>query len=177
MIITETRLKGAFMIEPERFEDERGYFAELWTQTQLQEPGMESLFVQCNVSFNRKKDTLRGLHFQVAPQAQAKLVQCTAGAIFDVGLDLQPASPTYRQWIGVELSAANHRMLYLSGGFAHGYQTLEASTEVLYLATTAYAPASERGVRWDDAAFCIQWPDASERIMSQRDREYPDFTR
>jgi dTDP-4-dehydrorhamnose 3,5-epimerase len=176
MIITETRLKGAFVIEPEVFEDERGYFAELWTQVQSQERGMESLFVQCNISHNKRKGTLRGLHYQIAPHAQAKLVYCTAGAIFDVGVDLNPASSTYRQWVGVELSASNHRMLYLSGDFAHGYQTLADDAQVLYLATAAYAPASERGVRWDDGAFQIEWPAAPERIMNQRDVEYPDFT-
>src|SRR5882672_5996863 len=175
MIISETKLKGAFIIEPELFKDERGYLAELWTQIQFQERGMESLFVQCNVSYNRKKGTLRGLHYQVAPDAQAKLVKCTTGAIFDVGVDLIPASRTYRQWVGVELSASNHRMLYLSGDFAHGYQTLADDAEVLYMATAGYAPASERGVRWDDAAFRIEWPEARERVMSKRDREFPNF--
>ena len=176
MMITETNLKGAFIIEPRLFEDQRGYFAELWTQTQLEAQGMESRFVQCNTSYNRKKGTLRGLHYQVAPNAQAKLVRCTSGAIFDVGVDLHPASPTYRQWVGVELSASNRRMVYLPGGFAHGYQTLEDDAEIVYLVTAPYAPASERGVRWDDAAFNIEWPEALERIISKRDEEYPDFT-
>jgi dTDP-4-dehydrorhamnose 3,5-epimerase len=176
MVITETRLEGAFVIEPELFKDERGYFAELWTQVQLQERGLENLFVQCNLSRTQRKGTLRGLHYQVTPHAQAKLVHCTAGAIFDVGVDLRPASPTYRQWIGVELSASNHRMLYLSGDFAHGYQTLEDDSEVLYLATAAYSPASERGARWNDEAFRIEWPETPKRIMNKRDMEYPDFT-
>jgi dTDP-4-dehydrorhamnose 3,5-epimerase len=176
MTINETMLKGVYLIEPERFEDERGFFAELWTQIQLQERGLESLFVQCNVSYNRSKGTLRGLHYQVAPDAQAKLMRCTAGAIFDVGVDLDPTSRTYRQWVGVELSASNHRLLYLSGNFAHGYQTLTDDAEVLYMATAGYAPASERGVRWDDAAFRIEWPEAPERIMNKRDMEYPDFS-
>lgn len=172
MIITETNLKGALIIEPELFKDERGYFAELWTQIQLEERGMESLFVQCNVSYNRSKGTLRGLHYQVEPHAQAKLVRCTAGAIFDVGVDLNPDSPSYRQWVGVELSASNNRMMYLSGDFAHGYQTLTDDAEILYLVTAAYAPASEKGVRWNDAAFGIEWPEAGERIISKRDRDY-----
>lgn len=175
MIFKETKLRGAFIIEPERFEDGRGFFAELWTQSQLEAHGMESRFVQCNVSCNRKKDTLRGLHYQIAPHAQAKLVRCTAGAIYDVGVDLRPDSPTFRQWVGVELSAGNHRMLYLPGDFAHGYQTLEDDAEILYMVTAAYAPASERGVRWDDPAFQIEWPEVAERIMSRKDREYPDF--
>jgi dTDP-4-dehydrorhamnose 3,5-epimerase len=176
MIIEQTMLKGVYLIEPKRFEDERGFFAELWTQTQLQERGLESLFVQCNISYNRRKGTLRGLHYQVAPDAQAKLIRCTAGAIFDVGVDLDPTSPGYRQWVGFELSASNHRLLYLSGNFAHGYQTLTDGAEVLYMATAGYAPASERGVRWDDAAFGIEWPEAPERIMNKRDLGYPDFT-
>ena len=176
MIITETKLKGAFVIEPELFKDDRGYFAELWTQIQLRERGIDSLFVQCNISHNQKKGTLRGLHYQVAPHAQAKLVHCTAGAIFDVGVDLNPDSPTYRRWIGVELSATNHRMLYLSSDVAHGYQTLADDAEVLYLATAAYSPASERGVRWDDGAFGIEWPEVPERTMNKRDVAYPDFT-
>lgn len=177
MIITETKLKGAFVIEPEVFKDDRGYFAELWTQIQLQKHGIDSGFVQCNISHNKRKGTLRGLHYQVAPDAQAKLISCTAGAIFDVGVDLNPGSPTYRQWIGVELSASNHRMIYLSGDFAHGYQTLEDNSEILYLVNAGYAPASERGVRWDDPAFAIEWPDTVGRIMSERDKGYQDLIR
>jgi dTDP-4-dehydrorhamnose 3,5-epimerase len=143
---------------------------------QLQKCGMGSLFVQGNVSYNRRRGTLRGLHYQVAPDSQAKLMRCTAGAIFDVGVDLDPASPTYRQWVSAELSASNHRMLYLSGNFAHGYQTLTDDAELLYMATAAYAPASERGVRWDDTAFGIAWPETPQRIMKKRDMQYPDFT-
>ena len=175
MDIIETSLKGAYIIEPKLLQDDRGYFAELWTQTLLKTHGLDSQFVQSNVSFNRKKGTLRGLHYQIAPDAQAKLVCCTAGSIFDVGVDLNPASPTYRQWIGVELSASNHRMIYLSGDFAHGYQTLEDNSEIQYLVTAAYAPQSERGVRWDDPAFAIEWPATVERLMSERDRGYPNF--
>lgn len=176
MVITETKLKGAFVIEPEVIKDDRGYFAELWTKSQFQEHGMGSLFVQCNVSHNHKKGTLRGLHYQLAPNAQAKLVHCIAGAIFDVAVDLNPVSPSYRQWVSVELSASNHRMLYLSSHFAHGYQTLADDAEVVYLATALYARENERGVRWDDPAFHIDWPETPERIMNKRDREYPDFT-
>ncbi len=175
MIIRETDFKGAYIIEPELLKDERGHFAELWTETQLSAHGMDCKFVQSNVSYNRNKGTLRGLHYQVAPDAQAKLVCCTAGAIFDVGVDLNPHSATFRQWIGVELSASNHRMIYLSGDFAHGYQTLEDNSEILYLVTAGYAPASERGVRWNDCAFGIEWPNTANRIMSHRDQSYPDF--
>lgn len=176
MIITETKLKGAYVIEPKLFEDDRGHFAELWKQPELNALGLATNFVQCNVSYNRNKGTLRGLHYQVAPDAQAKLVCCTAGAIYDVGVDLDPNSPTYRQWVSVELSARNHRMIYLPSDCAHGYQTLEDNSEILYLVTAGYAPASERGVRWDDSAFGIQWPETAERIMSDRDCAYPDFT-
>lgn len=175
MIFKETKLRGAFVIEPKRFEDERGFFAELWTQRQLEERGMECHFAQSNVSYNHRKGTLRGLHYQVAPDEQAKLVRCTAGAIFDVGVDLRRDSPTFLQWVGVELSASNHRMLYLPGDFAHGFQTLEDGAEVLYMASAAYAPASERGVRWDDPAFGIVWPEEGARIINARDNAYPGF--
>jgi dTDP-4-dehydrorhamnose 3,5-epimerase len=173
MIITETKLKGAFVIEPEVFKDERGYFAELWTRRELEERGMESRFVQGNVSYNRLKGTLRGMHYQAAPHAQAKLVGCTAGAMFDVGIDLRPDSATFRQWIGVELSRANRRVLYLPGDFAHGYQTLENDSEVSYLVTAPFAPAHERGVRWNDPAFGIEWPALAERIINTKDSQFP----
>ena len=175
MIIRETGLTGAYIIEPDLIQDDRGHFAELWTTALLDAHGLNSQFVQGNVSFNAARNTLRGLHYQVEPDAQAKLVCCTAGTIFDVGVDLNPASPSYRQWIGIELSASNHRMIYLSGDFAHGYQTLEDDSEILYLVTAGYAPQSERGIRWDDPAFAIDWPGTTERIMSDRDRGYPDF--
>lgn len=175
MKITETELKGAFVIEPTLREDARGFFAQLWTEAELAGRGMEGRFVQCNISYNLRRGTLRGMHYQAAPDGQAKLVRCTAGAIYDVGIDLRPHSPTFRRWVGVELSADNHRMLYLPGDFAHGFQTLTDGAEVLYMVSSPYAPQSERGVRWDDPAFRVEWPAADDRIINERDNSYPDF--
>ena len=175
MMITETKLKGAFLIEPQRFEDERGFFARVWSEAEFAARGIESRFVESNLSFSSRRGTLRGMHFQTAPYAQAKLVRCTRGAIFDVGIDLRPDSPTFRQWVGAELSADNRRMLYLPGEFAHGFQTLEDDTEVFYQVSAVYAPGHDGGVRWDDPAFRIEWPHAAERVIIARDREYPDF--
>ena len=175
MIITETKLQGAFVIEPETVEDERGSFAELWTQTQFEARGLESHFIQGNVSYNRRKGTLRGLHYQAAPHGQAKLVRCTRGAVFDVALDLRPKSPTFKQWTSVELSEENRFMLYLPGDCAHGFQTLVDDSEVFYMVSTPYVPASGRGCRWNDPAFGIDWPDVADRILIERDQDYPDF--
>ena len=173
MIVRETGLGGAFLIEPELKEDERGFFEQVWTRAELEARGMEGGFVQCNLSYSRRRGTLRGLHYQIAPHAQAKLVRCTAGAVFDVGVDLRPDSPTFRRWVGFELSARNRHMLYLPVGFAHGFQTLEDDSEVLYMITAPYDPASERGARWNDPAFRIEWPDADERVINARDSAYP----
>ena len=175
MMITETKLKGAFLIEPRRFEDERGFFARVWSEAEFAAHGIAARFVESNLSFSRRKGTLRGMHFQTAPYAQGKLVRCTRGAIFDVGIDLRPGSPTFKQWVGAELSADNRRLLYLPGEFAHGFQTLEDDTEVFYQVSAVYAPGHDGGVRWDDPAFRIEWPPAGERVIIARDREYPDF--
>lgn len=173
MIVKETNLRGAFLIEAEVREDERGSFEQVWTREELRAHGMESLFAQCNLSRSRRRGTLRGLHYQVGENAQAKLVRCTRGAVFDVGVDLRADSPTFRRWVGFELSAANRRMLYLPVGFAHGFQTLEDESEVLYIVTGRYDPAAERGARWNDPAFGIEWPEAAERIINARDAAYP----
>jgi len=172
LLFTETKLRGAFVIEPERKEDERGYFARTFCEREFAEHGLKPRFVQCNLSYNRRKGTLRGMHFQAAPHAEAKLVFCTRGAIYDVIIDLRADSRTYRQHIGETLSAANGRMLYIPEGFAHGFQTLEDDTAVFYQMSEFYHPESARGVRWDDPAFQIEWP-RGERIIIQRDREYP----
>lgn len=174
-MITETKLKGAFIIEPERFEDERGFFTKMWSEAEFAAAGIDVRFVESNLSFSRQRGTLRGMHFQTAPYAQAKLVRCTRGAIFDVGIDLRPDSPTFKQWVGAELSADNRRMLYLPGEFAHGFQTLEDETEVFYQVSAVYAPGNYGGVRWDDPAFGVAWPPAAERVIIARDRAYPDF--
>ena len=175
MIATQTKLNGAYIIEPERFEDERGFFARAWSATELAAVGAVGKFVEANLAFNHKRGTLRGLHWQAAPHGQAKLVRCTRGSVFDVGVDLRPDSTTYGQWTSVELSAANRLMLYVPEGFAHGYLTLEDDSEVLYLVTGDYEPASGRGARWNDPAFGIRWPDVDQVIVNERDSNYPDF--
>ncbi|HJS22785.1 MAG TPA: dTDP-4-dehydrorhamnose 3,5-epimerase [Pyrinomonadaceae bacterium] len=174
MVITETELKGAFVIELEPFEDLRGFFARAWSDREFEAAGLNARFVESNISFNEKKGTLRGMHYQLPPYDQTKLVRCTRGSIYDVIIDLRPDSPTFKQWVAKELSAENHLMLYVPGEFAHGYQTLEDSTEVSYQTTAYYAPEHGRGVRWNDPAFKISWP-IDNLVMIERDREYPDF--
>jgi len=179
MIFHETKLAGAFLIEQELFADERGFFARSWSEREFAAQGLDARLSECNISFNHRRGTLRGMHFQRAPRAQAKLVRCTMGAIYDVIIDLRPASMTFKEWIGIELTAENRRMLFVPEGFAHGFQTLVDQTEVFYQMTSAFAPEHAGGVRWDDPAFRIEWPDTvggEERIIIARDREYPDFT-
>ncbi len=174
MIFIPTRLAGAFILEPEKQEDDRGFFARTWCQREFEAHGLNPRLVQCSISFNKKKGTLRGLHFQSAPHEEAKLVRCTMGAIYDVILDLRGHSPTFKEHVAVVLSAENRKMLYVPEGLAHGFQTLEDHTEVFYQMSEFYVPAPVGGVRWDDPAFGIQWP-AADRIISERDRSYPDF--
>ncbi len=174
MIFTETKLKGAFVVELEKFEDERGFFALSWSERVFAERGLEAKLLECNVSFNRKKGTLRGMHYQQPPYGQTKLVRCTMGAIYDVIIDLRPASPTMKQWVGVELTAANHLMLYIPEGFAHGFQTLADNTEILYQMSSVYVPECARSIRWNDPAFSISWPLAVQ-VIGERDRLYQDF--
>ena len=175
MIFTETKLKGAFVIDPEKLEDERGFFARTLCRREFEAHGLNPNLVQCNISFNKKSGTLRGMHYQTKPYEEAKLVRCTKGAICDVIIDLRSYSPSFKQWVRVELTADNHKILYIPEGFAHGIQTLEDNTEVFYQMSEFYTPSYARGVRWNDPAFGIQWPPA-ERIISERDQSYPDFT-
>ena len=174
MIFSETKLAGAYVIECEQLEDERGFFARLWSEQDFAERGLVPHFIESNTSFSRKQGTLRGMHYQAAPHGQVKLVRCTAGAVYDAIIDLRPDSPTYKQWDSVELSADNRLMLYVPIDFAHGFQTLVDGTEVTYQMSSPYNPASSRGVRWDDPTFGITWPEA-ERVIIARDREYSDF--
>jgi dTDP-4-dehydrorhamnose 3,5-epimerase len=167
-------LKDAFIIDPQKLEDERGFFARTWCQQEAAAYGLQPRWLQCNISFNKQRGTMRGMHYQVAPSAEAKLVRCTMGAIYDVIIDLRPDAPTFRQWAAVELSAQNRRMLYVPEGFAHGFLTLEDNTEIFYQMSEFYAPAHARGVRWNDPAFGIQWP-SDVRVIADRDRNYPDF--
>jgi dTDP-4-dehydrorhamnose 3,5-epimerase len=176
MIFTPLALKGAFIIDLERQQDERGFFARTWCQREFESHGLGMQWVQCNISFNRRKGTLRGMHYQVDPYAETKLVRCTRGAMYDVLLDLRRDSPTFTQWQAVELTATNGRMLLIPEGFAHGFQTLAHETELFYQMSQFYAPEYARGVRWDDPIFQISWPEAK-RIISERDRSYPNFAR
>jgi len=174
VIFSETKLKGAFLIEPERLEDERGFFARSWSGEEFGARGLSARLAECNISFNRRKGTLRGMHFQAPPRAQTKLVRCTMGAVYDVIVDLRPGSLTFKQWLGAVLSADNRLMLYVPEGFAHGFQTLEDGSEVFYQMSDIYVPEAARGVRWDDPAFGIEWP-PGERIIIARDQGYPDY--
>ena len=174
MIFAETEFRGAFVIELERREDERGFFARSWCQQEFEERGLNPRLVQCNVSFNKLRGTLRGVHYQANPYEEAKLVRCTRGAVYDVIIDLRPESRTYLRWAAVELNEENRRALYVPEGLAHGFQTLEDGTEVFYQMSEAYRPEYARGVRWNDPAFRIRWP-LERRIISARDRGYPDF--
>ena len=175
MLFTETRLKGAYIIVPERIEDERGFFARTWDQREFAARGLNTSLAQCNISYNTRRGTLRGMHYQAAPHEETKLVRCTAGAIYDVIIDLRPESPTLRQWLAVELSAANRRMLYIPPGCAHGFQTLDDQSEVFYQMAAFYAPDYARGVRWNDPAFGIEWPQVEQRILAERDATYADY--
>jgi dTDP-4-dehydrorhamnose 3,5-epimerase len=172
----ETPLKGAFVIEPERLVDGRGFFARSFCAEEFSAHGLNPRVAQCNVSFNLKAGTLRGMHFQKEPHAEAKLVRCTLGRVHDVIIDLRPGSATYCRWFALELSAANRRMLYVPEGFAHGFQTLEDDTEMFYQMSEFYRPESAAGVRWDDPSLAIAWP-VAQPIVSDRDRSYPDLRR
>ena len=174
MKFVETELNGAFIIEPELIVDERGFFARTWCRNEFEQHDLNPKLVQCNISFNRNKGTLRGLHYQAFPFEEAKLVRCTMGSICDVIVDLRPNSKTFMQWIEVKLSAENRKMIYIPEGFAHGFQTLVDNTEVFYQMSEIYAPEYARGVRWDDPKFNIKWPDDI-RIISVKDNNFKDF--
>jgi dTDP-4-dehydrorhamnose 3,5-epimerase len=174
VIFTETRLAGAFTIDVERHEDERGFFARLWDGEELAAHGLDARVSQSSIAYNRVAGTLRGIHFQLPPFAETKLVRCTRGAIWDVIVDLRPGSPTFLDWVGVELSAENRRTLYVPEQFAHGYQTLLDASEVWYQMSAPYAPDAARGLRWDDPKLGIEWPDAERRVISERDLAWPD---
>ena len=175
MRFVQTTLSGLTLVEPERQRDERGFFARTWCRDEFAAQGLSPDLAQCSVSFNTHQGTLRGMHFQAAPHAEAKLVRCTAGAIYDVALDLRPSSATHGQWEAFTLTAENGRMLYIPEGFAHGFQTLEDRTEVFYQISVPYQPGAGRGVRWDDPAFGIHWP-LPPQFLSEKDRTYPDYS-
>ena len=174
MIFLPAPLDGAYIIETERLEDDRGFFARTFCQREFDAHELEFVVRQCSLSFSRELGTLRGMHFQFPPFQEAKLVRCTAGAVYDVIVDLRPASTTFCRWFGSQLTAENRRMMYVPHGFAHGLLTLAADTEVFYQISEFYHPESAAGVRWDDSAFSIDWP-AAVRVISDRDRSFPDF--
>lgn len=174
MKFTETALRGAFVIEIERIEDERGFFARTFCRREFGAHGLNPDLVQCSISFNRRRGTLRGMHYQVAPPAECKLVRCTRGAIYDVIVDIRRDSPTFKQWFAVELNAENRLMLYVPEGIAHGFETLRDDSEVFYQMSACYVAESARAVRWNDPAFSIVWPSVPS-VISMRDRSYPDF--
>jgi dTDP-4-dehydrorhamnose 3,5-epimerase len=172
MIFTESPLAGAFIVDMNRIEDERGFFARSFCADEFAAHGLAAGMSQCSVSFNARRGTLRGLHFQAAPHDEDKLVRCTAGAVFDVIVDVRAGSPTYRRWFGTELRGDNHRALYIPKGFAHGFISVADDTEVLYMISVPYAAGFARGVRWNDPAFGIQWP-IEPAVISTRDAGYP----
>ncbi|MFW6323700.1 MAG: dTDP-4-dehydrorhamnose 3,5-epimerase [Desulfovibrionales bacterium] len=176
MKVAQTKLPGVYVISPDKKEDERGFFARAWDREELQRFGMNpEIGVQANIGYNKRKATLRGLHYQDSPFEEAKLVRCICGAAFDVALDLRPKSPTFGKWEGVELTGDNRRMLYIPEGCAHGYMTLLDDSEIFYPVSAPYSPAHERGVRWDDPKFAIDWPMSKGLVISQKDQSWPDF--
>jgi dTDP-4-dehydrorhamnose 3,5-epimerase len=170
----ETELQGAYLIELEKCEDERGFFARTWCEEEFKDHDLVARVVQASTSFNTRAGTLRGMHYQLAPYQETKLVRCTRGALYDVIVDLRPDSPTYKRWIGVELTASNYRMLYVPADFAHGFITLEDNTEAAYLISESYTPGAGAGLRWDDPQFNIAWPRPVE-VISDQDAGWPDF--
>lgn len=174
MILTETKLKGAYTIEIEKLEDPRGFFARAWCVKEFEVHGLNTRLVQVNVSYSKKRKTLRGMHYQGAPYEESKLLRCTSGAVYDVIIDLRRNSPTYKQWIGVELTSENYRMLYVPENFAHGFQTLVDDTEVTYQVSQFYAPGAEQGIRYNDPVFDIDWPHGVQ-VISDKDSSWPDY--
>jgi dTDP-4-dehydrorhamnose 3,5-epimerase len=175
MIFNETNLKDAYVIEINKLGDERGFFARSWCQREFEVHGLNPRLVQCNISFNARKGTMRGMHYQAKPYEEAKLIRCTMGSIYDVIIDIRPDSPSFKQYLGIILTPGNYKMLYVPEGFAHGFLTLEDNTEVFYQMSEFYAPDHARGFRWNDSACSIEWPDKVQ-VISDRDRNYPDFT-
>lgn len=171
MKFNEMSLKGAYLIDIEKIEDERGFFARSWCVEEFKKHGLNSKLVQCNISYNNRKGTLRGMHYQVKPHEEDKLVRCTKGAIYDVIVDLRPTSDTYKQWISQELTSENRKTIYIPKGFAHGFQTLTDNTEVLYQMSEFYQPEFARGFRWDNGLYNIMWP-IEEKIISEKDKNF-----
>lgn len=175
MIFTPAGIDGLFVIELKKIEDQRGSFARTFCKREFEDHGLTSVFVQGNTAVSRRKGTLRGMHYQKEPYAEAKLVRCIRGAAFDVAIDLRPASQTYCRWFGVEITAKNNRLLYVPEGFAHGYQALADNSELFYMVSQFYTPQAEQGLRWNDSRFNIAWPITDAIQLSDKDRSWPDF--
>lgn len=175
MIINETKLPGVFIIDVQRLEDERGFFGRSFCWHEFAQKGLNPEIAQCNISFNRYAGTLRGMHYQEAPHAEDKLIRCTRGSLYDVIIDLRPQSPTFKQWFSLELTEDDPKMLYIPKGCAHGFQTLKDNTEIFYQMSEFYHPESARGVRWNDPVFRIDWRAGIPMILSERDRNWPDY--
>jgi dTDP-4-dehydrorhamnose 3,5-epimerase len=175
MQFTELGVQGVYLVEDDVFEDERGSFSRVWMPDEFRSRGLETAIAQTSLARNHARGTLRGMHFQAAPHEEVKLVRVIRGAIFDVAVDLRPDSPTYLRWAGAELTSDTPRWIYLPRGVAHGYQTLEDRTEVFYFVSTPYVPAFQRGVRWNDPAFGIQWPVGQPAVINERDAKFPDY--
>jgi dTDP-4-dehydrorhamnose 3,5-epimerase len=174
MIFKETQLQGAYILGLDELKDDRGFFARAWCQKEFREHGLNSRIVQANLSYNKKKGTLRGMHYQNSPYEETKLIRCISGAIYDVIIDLRPESPTYKKWTGVELTAKNRKMLFVPEGFAHGFQTLEDHAEVFYQVSQFYTPGAESGVRYNDPEFAISWP-LKVNLISEKDAGWQDY--
>ena len=175
MTFTETRIPGVWIIEADVFHDDRGWFARAWMPEEFAARGLDTRIAQCSMTSNHRRTTIRGLHYQSAPYEEVKVVRAIKGAVHDVAVDLRPQSPTYCQWVGVDLTADNRRSLYLPHGVAHGYQTLEDHSDVFFFVSAPYTPAHQRGVRWNDPAFAITWPLGAPEVIHPRDAGYPDF--
>lgn len=173
MLFTQLDLAGAYLIEVEPHRDNRGFFARTFCKRDFLDHGLDATITQCSASFNHRRGTIRGMHYQIAPHEEAKVVRCTAGRVFDVIVDVRPESPTHAQWRGVELTSRNHRMLYIPAGFAHGFQTLEDNSEIFYQMSTEYVPSANRGIRWNDPALAINWPIKGEITISEGDANLP----
>jgi len=175
MIFNHTTLNDAFLIDIEKKEDSRGFFARAWDIKEFQQNGLNTNLMQCNISRSKKKGTIRGMHYQKYPHQEAKLIRCTKGKIYDVIIDLRPNSKSYKKWEGFELSSDNYKLLYVPEGFAHGFQSLEDNTEIFYQVSQFYTPEAEAGIRWDDSTFNISWP-LSSYIVSEKDSTWKKFT-
>lgn len=174
MNFKQLNLKGAYLITPQRYIDERGFFARVWCKDEFSKHGLEPVIEQCSISFNPRKGTLRGMHYQIPPHEETKLVRCTMGSIYDVIVDLRSDSKTYMNWIGIDLTSSNRNMLYIPKGFAHGFCTMEDNSEILYQMSDKYVPDSAKGFRWNDPAFGIKWPNLN-FTLSERDANFTDY--